>query len=420
MPVVKKAIIIGAGPAGLAAALKLHRENNIHVTVYELRPEPTTIGGAIGIFANGLRLLHRLGLHDALLARGSSVDRFQLQSLQHGSIGSTDISAWAAERTGFGYLRILRRDLQSVLLAAVHEEQIPVHFDIRLTSITEDASSVTVTFSDGSTETADILIGCDGIHSSVRRLHVDPPMKPEYSGIAGSGSIISTAGLPEKLKSSANIIPTTAGFMATFPCSASGDQLFWLFSRETPIPYSESGNERDGWEERRQQEMEMFKATIRAVSKPARGEWQGILTELVDRMEFIGFYPVFRLPLGGKWYTSRTVLLGDAAHAMQPHAGQGVSMALEDVFLLSRVLQEQDWSLDDAFARYEAIRRPRVNEIYQLAAKNGQGRKAMNPWALWLKENVMWAGLSLYRILGLESWGLGQKHLVYDVDAVEL
>ncbi|RAL15550.1 FAD-dependent oxidoreductase [Aspergillus homomorphus CBS 101889] len=420
MPSISKAIIIGAGPAGLAAALQLHRKNNIDITVYELRHEPTTVGGAIGIFANGLRLLHRLGLHDALLARGSSVGKIHLQSLHQGSIGSTDISAWAAEKTGFGYLRILRRDLQDVLFDAIHEEQILVHFSKWLTSIKEDKSSVTVTFSDGSTDSADVVIGCDGIHSSVRRLHVDPSIKPEYSGIAGSSSIISTAGLPDMLKTAANVIPTTAGFMSTFPCSASGDQLYWMLSRETPIPHSESGNERDGWEERRQQEMDMLKNAIREVSKSARGEWREILTKLLDRMEFIGFYPVFRLPLDGKWYTSRTILLGDAAHAMQPHASQGVSMAMEDVFLLSRVLQKQEWGLEDAFARYESIRRPRINEIYQLAAKNGQSRKAMGPWALWVRENVMWAGLGLYRILGLESWGLGQTHLVYDIDEVEL
>ncbi|PYH43314.1 FAD-dependent oxidoreductase [Aspergillus saccharolyticus JOP 1030-1] len=420
MSTVNKAIIIGAGPAGLAAALQLHRKNNIDVTVYELRPRPSNIGGSIGIFPNGLRLLHRLGLYDALLARGAIVDTFHIHSLHQGNIGSMDISAWAKKKSGFGFMRIIRRDLLEVLFDAIHGEEIPVHFDKRLVSIEEGASSVTVTFSDGSNDTADILIGCDGIHSSVRRLHVDPATKPEYSGIAGSGAIVSTVGLPEMLRKEANIIPTTAGVIAMFPCSAAGDQLYWFLSRETPIPYSESGNERDGWEVRRQQEMEVFKSTIREMTKPAQGEWRGVLAALVDRTDVIGFYPVFRLPLGGKWYTSRTILLGDAGHAMQPHAGQGTSMALEDAFLLSRVLKEKDWSLEHAFARYEAIRRPRINELYQLAAKNGRRRKATGSWALWVGENVMWARLGLYRILGLESWGLGQTHLVYDIDEVEL
>ncbi|OOF96573.1 hypothetical protein ASPCADRAFT_506221 [Aspergillus carbonarius ITEM 5010] len=418
MPALKKAIIIGAGPAGLAAALQLHRNNNIAITVYELRPEPSTMGGAIGIFPNGMRLLHRLGLDEALLARGFSVTHMEIHSLQNGDIAKVDMSAWAQQQTGFGYLRICRRDLQDLLLNAVAKEDITVSFNKRIVSVTESPTDVTVTFSDGSTDTADILIGCDGIHSSVRRLHIDPSIVPEYSGIAGTQSIISSTGLPDALKTHGNAFLTCNGLLAVMPCSASGDKIFWFFSRETPIPHSESGDARDGWEERRQREVAEYKDTIHKIIDTGKDEWRETLTKMVDRTQSVGLYPIFRLPLGGKWSTSRTVLLGDAAHAMQPHAGQGVSMALEDVFLLSRLLRDHERGLEDVFAKYEAIRRPRIMEISNLAAKNGKARRDVTPWKLWMKEYMAWATYGLYNRLGLESWGIGQKHLVYDIDEV--
>ncbi|GLA17399.1 hypothetical protein AnigIFM63309_007254 [Aspergillus niger] len=420
MPAIKKAIIIGAGPAGLAAALQLHRNNNIAITVYELRPEPTTLGGAIGLFPNGMRLVHRLGLHEEVVARGFSVTDMEIHSLPNGDIAKVDISGWANRQTGFEYLRIRRKDLQGVLLDAVAKDQIPVHYNKRIISVTESTTDVTVTFSDGSTDTADILLGCDGLHSSVRRLHVDPSIVPEYSGIAGTQSIIDCTGLPEELSTHANAFLTRTGILAMMPCSPSGDELFWFFSRETPIPHSESGNARDGWEERRQKEVAEYKDTILSIIGEGKGKWPEALTEMVNRTDAVGFYPIFRLPLGGKWYTSRTVLLGDAAHAMQPHAGQGVSMALEDVFLLSRLLKDDQRSLEDAFAKYEEIRKPRITEIYNLAAKNGKMRKDVSPWGLRMKEYMAWTAYGLYNRLGLESWGIGQKHLVYDIDEAKI
>ncbi|GKZ75677.1 hypothetical protein AnigIFM56816_000336 [Aspergillus niger] len=420
MPAMNKAIIIGAGPAGLAAALQLHRNNNIAITVYELRPEPTTLGGAIGLFPNGMRLVHRLGLHEEVVARGFSVTDMEIHSLPNGDIAKVDISGWANRQTGFEYLRIRRKDLQGVLLDAVAKDQIPVHYNKRIVSVTESPTDVTVTFSDGSTDTADILLGCDGLHSSVRRLHVDPSIVPEYSGIAGTQSIIDCTGLQEELSTHANAFLTRTGILVMMPCSPSGDELFWFFSRETPIPHSESGNARDGWEERRQKEVAEYKDTILSIIGEGKGKWPEALTEMVNRTDAVGFYPIFRLPLGGKWYTSRTVLLGDAAHAMQPHAGQGVSMALEDVFLLSRLLKDDQRSLEDAFAKYEEIRKPRITEIYNLAAKNGKMRKDVSPWGLRMKEYMAWAAYGLYNRLGLESWGIGQKHLVYDIDEAKI
>ncbi|KAJ5160077.1 uncharacterized protein N7482_007081 [Penicillium canariense] len=417
----RKAIIIGAGPTGLAAALRLHQQTDIEVTLYELRSEPTTLGGAIGILPNGLRLLHRLGVYEKAVARGFSSSNMTLHSLQGNIVAQQDYVGWAREKTGFGYLRIKRTDLVDVLLEAVQQMNIPIHFNTRLTTIEESDLSVKVVFEDGSTDTADMLIGCDGIHSFVRRTYVDPEKTLEYSGMSGLGSLIPTSALSPTTTDQVtglDVTLTEDGMLAVNPCTANKGELFCFFSKEAALP--ESGGGRDGWEVHRKEEVDGFKSTLLRSLENARGEWGTALREIVNNISVVKFYPVYRLPLGGIWSKGRCVLVGDAAHAMSPHAGQGVSMGLEDVFLLSRLLEDHKRSLDEVFDKYDHIRRPRVNEIFKLAAQNAEVRRKSSAWGLWFKELKVSVGMCLAWALGMEKTGLRQAHLVYDIDAVEL
>jgi 2-polyprenyl-6-methoxyphenol hydroxylase-like FAD-dependent oxidoreductase len=96
-------------------------------------------------------------------------------------------------------------------------------------------------------------------------------------------------------------------------------------------------------------------------------------------------------------------------------------MALEDTFLLSRLLEDPNRSLSDAFEKFDQIRRPRVDETAKLAARNVQIRKKTGPWGLWLKEQMIWMYSSVSSTLGMDTkWGSGQKHLVYDIDEAEV
>ncbi|KAJ6079028.1 hypothetical protein N7467_008781 [Penicillium canescens] len=375
MPEIRKAIIIGSGPAGLATALRLHRHNNITCVIYELRAEPTTLGGAIAILSNGLRLFDRLGVYDDLLRCGYAGSKLTLHSMRGGVVGMQDSVGWAREQTGFGYLRIRRVDIVRVLLEAVKKEGIEVRFGVRMKGIEDVNGGVRVLFEDGSSDTADLLLGCDGIHSQVRREYVDPLQEPEYSGVAGSFSLIPAAELP-------------AG--------------------------------RDGWEEHRKAEVEGFKDNLLRILEGSHGEWSEIVKSLVMKTTVIKFHPIYRLPVGGQWYKGRCLLLGDAAHAMSPHAGQGVSMALEDTFLLSRLLEDSNRSLSDVLAKFDDIRRPRVNEVYAQAAKNASTRRKTGPLGLWMKESAWGIISNLSWALGLDKLGLGQKHLAYDIDEAEL
>jgi 2-polyprenyl-6-methoxyphenol hydroxylase-like FAD-dependent oxidoreductase len=340
--------------------------------------------------------------------------------MQGSVLGKSDMARNAKEKTGYGYMRIKRTDLQDVLLEAVHREGIPIQFDKRLTAIddNDDEDGVKVAFADGTVDEADILLGCDGIHSAVRHLHVDPSQSPEYSGMSSLGSMIPAATLPESVSSQIrgmNATLTQQGMFFATTCTASDDEIMWGFSKEVTLPAS--GDARDGWEVRRKEEVEGFKTTLLDLLKTACGEWGSAMRHIVEKTSVVGFYPIYKLPLGGTWFKGRCLLLGDAAHAMPPHAGQGVAMALEDAFLIARLLGDENRRpLSEVFGKFDMIRRPRVDEISIRAGKNGSIRRNTGPWALWLKELGIRVVMSGAWVLGLDRWGSEEKHMVYDVE----
>lgn len=293
--------------------------------VYEIREEPTTLGGAVFIPANGLRLLDRLGVYETIREGGSITSEMIFHSTSGSELGRLDIASNIKARTGYGHMRIKRTVLMDALLSAAHGRCIPIHFGKRLATITGDTEAdVAVTFSDGCSDTADLVLGCDGIHSAVRSLHVDHGVMPEYSGISSVASIIPMSTDLTGLHMTFN----AEGVVAVVPCTDNAEkkELFWFLSREITAPDSE--DTRDGWNEHGRKEVATFKTTVLDILHDTGGSWGSFLRRIIHSTETVNFYPIYRLPRGGIWHTRRCVLLGDAAHAMQPHAGQGVSMAL--------------------------------------------------------------------------------------------
>jgi 2-polyprenyl-6-methoxyphenol hydroxylase-like FAD-dependent oxidoreductase len=329
-----------------------------------------------------------------------------------------DMAGWSRTKVGFGFMRVLRTDLLDVLLKATQKYNIPVHFGKRMTNITENEDGVEVTFSDGTAVSADMHLGCDGIHSAVRSLHIDPAVKPVYSGISNIFTILPTSSLSGgngAIPPALHATLTPVGLLGIMPCTTSGNQLYWFYSREVPIPGGESN--REGWEEFGRKAVDGFKENVLQAIRSASGDWSDLLREIVNKTDTIKFYPIYKMPTATTWSTKRCLLMGDAAHAMQPHAGQGTSMALEDVFLLSRLLDDSTRPLTELFRDYETIRRPRVEAITRLSSENGEIRKDVSPIGLRLKQIAIGVGFWLYKMAGLQNWGIGmqQKEFVYDI-----
>jgi 2-polyprenyl-6-methoxyphenol hydroxylase-like FAD-dependent oxidoreductase len=151
-----------------------------------------------------LRLLDRLGVYKLLLERAAVYTKTLAYSSRGRVLGEFDIGSWSEEKTGYSFMRVRRSDLQDVLLDAVREEGIQVRYSRQVVRIEEkDDGGIAATFSDGAIETADLLLGCDGIHSTVRSLYVDPEATPEYSGISAIYSFLPESDLPSTTSSTA-------------------------------------------------------------------------------------------------------------------------------------------------------------------------------------------------------------------------
>ncbi|KHN97979.1 FAD binding domain protein [Metarhizium album ARSEF 1941] len=287
--------------------------------------------------------------------------------------------------------------------------------------IEESETEVKVTFSDGTTDTGDLLIGCDGIHSAVRKLYVDPEHALEYTGFSTLAAILPKSALPEgSVDDLKGIVATltTQGVFLTMSCSAKDDEVFWAFSTQVSLP--NTGDTRDGWEVKRKEEVAGFKNDLLDLLRNAKGEWGHAMRAMIEQTSVVRFYPIFKLASGGEWYKGRCLLLGDAAHAMSPHAGQGVSMAIEDVFMMARLLEDHTRPLEDVFEKFDAVRRPRVNEITAQAAKNSEVRKRSGEWGLWWKETVIWAYFRVSSLVGYNSLAGMERQYLYDVDEVDI
>jgi 2-polyprenyl-6-methoxyphenol hydroxylase-like FAD-dependent oxidoreductase len=355
---VRTALVIGGGIAGPVAAMALHKAG-IEATVHEAYPSTADgIGGTIAIAPNGRAALEAIDAQDALLA--------------HAHPMSTTVLTFGAKHlelpslAGVPPLQVVRRgELYRSLHAMARARGIRIVHGSRLVDAEQTASGVVARFADGSTATADVLIGADGVHSAVRKL-IDPNAPgPNYTGMLGFEGLADVE------------VPARPGTM-TFAFGGRAYYLYW--------PQPGGGTV---WGANLPQERPMSLAEARKV--PAE-EWLRILRETygdddpggelarrtsADRLQVVGSLHI--MPSVPHWYRGRMVLVGDAVHAPSNSSGQGASLAIESAVEVARCLRDLP-DVPSAFATYEGLRRRRVEKIASRAAKINHA-KAPGPLA---------------------------------------
>ena len=297
----KSCIIVGGGIAGPATALALTRIG-IKCTIYELRDGTSEIGGAIQLPPNAIRLLDDLNIS----VTGCIVKQIEMFSLQTSErIGSIPF----AESNGYAR-RVLRADLKQSLLDAVNKNGIELVYNSQLVSIEEDTSMniIRAIFSNGTTAEADFLVGCDGVHSTVRSAYVEPDCKPIYTGAAGAYSIIATDIIKSPLHfQDTGLNMSRHGTILTTFIDETRSRLYIGAVMETP-----SLETKDEWRAKGQEHDEI----IREIHRRYDDSSIPSVPEMISQMSDLILYPIFTLPPNGKWSRGRAVLIGDAAHAV--------------------------------------------------------------------------------------------------------
>lgn len=312
-------IIVGAGIAGLASALALTKwmSSAPQIRVIELRSGPGTMGGAIGLTPNALRALSALGVMDYIEQKqlGASINCIELfdvySAARLGNIEFAGPDGQGVGRPPFKGLRILRSELLEALIHNVKQHSnVTIEYGCNITHITESDSKVTLDFADRSESlSADLVVGADGIHSNVRKLHIEPNRIPEYTGIAAVGGFAqSESGARVQWKDTA-LSQSLRGSLLCSYFEKSRTQQFIAAVMETNDVKSKEGWVAMG------KEQEDIK---RRVAERYLGDniKMSAIPPLVEASHSWNLYPVYALPPKGKWSTKRVILVGDAAHAV--------------------------------------------------------------------------------------------------------
>ena len=372
----RKAIIIGAGIAGPVAAVLLSKAG-IEAELFEAWPRSTGIGGGLQIAPNGMHVLAEIGLKDEMISRGSVAESFDFRSQSGLPLGS--INRDMEQRFGEPAVNIRRSTLNEMILAKAAAAGVAVTFEKRLVGIEDRADQPVVAhFADGSSAEGDFVIGADGVHSAVRAHVVPDGPKPFDTGLIGFGGFV-----PRALIEAAGIghrVETTFGQSGFFGCGLCGpdprEGAMWWSTQPAPVGFDA--------------------ATFRAMGQEAlkrhllnfHAGWHDPIPQILGAAENIvvsGTLDVATLP---NWSRKRTLLIGDAAHATSPHAGQGASLALEDALRLGR-LMAADQELGLTFESFERERRPRAERIVAVARRNGNNKREFSPTGAWIRDRML-------------------------------
>lgn len=399
-------IILGGGIAGLTTALALTKYAPAsrpppQITLYEVRPEPATIGGAVNLTPNALRLLSHLGALEEIRANKygkecSAVEVFDLYSgskLSESSFRGPDGKGLG--NPPFTALRITRGEsLKGVLASIEKQPNIKLICGKKTTEIKEDVNGVRLIFEDGETAAGDILLGCDGIHSVTRLKHVEPERKSVYSGICNAFGFAPRRKTPsgeyeETHFETSGMNFGRRGIMLTSFHDEKKESIY--VGALMQVPEIES---RDGWkvcgadaEKTRQDILERY-----------AGAANPLIDHLIEDAQDLYLWPVFTLSKHGKWATDRVMLIGDSAHAMPPQ-GESTGIVFEDGVLFARCLgrwmeKDDGAPVKEAFDAYEKLRRGRIEIAWDesrsvVKTVNDAGwlghriKLTIVPWYLW-------------------------------------
>jgi FAD-dependent urate hydroxylase len=348
MATVERILIVGGGIGGLALATALHR----HGFAPELVERGTAwraTGTGLGVLANGLRMLRALGVDGVVMQAGTILGHWAYCDARGEVLCDTDLEELWGEVGPC--VAIERGKLQEGLLAGA--AAVPARLGVGPTGLTQDGERVVVDFSDGSRADYDLVVGADGIHSTVRRLAIGG-QPPRYAG-----QVVWRGIIPARPRGVDGMVVVMGDgcFFGLVPLG--GGRTYGFGGLDAPQPC----------EDRPAGRLERVRRRFGHLGGPVPAFLAALECDEQLRYDAIAWVDL------DTWHTGRVLLIGDAAHAGPPHLGQGGCMALEDAVVLSEVLREAA-TVEDALEAYVARRRSRTDWVQE------QSRAALAAWLL--------------------------------------
>ena len=354
--------LIGGGIGGLAAALALTRRG-FNPKVYEQSNEIKEIGAGIQVTPNSAKVLRALGLEDELKSWA-----FEPQTMvTRDSITGREVSRIQAMRAnqaqfGAGWYQLHRADLFNMLARALPPDI--VETNRRCVGVETSDRGATISFADGAQEEVDVVVGCDGIHSTVRNSLYGAD-DARFTGHLCWRALVPTTSLP-------------AEFVAP-------DLTIWMGERGHVVTYYVRRGELVNIVAMREGETWVEESwSVMSDATEMLGAFPGVhpdLRKILEQVQQCYKWGLFdRDPLPRRTKGCAT-LLGDAAHPMQPYLAQGAAMSIEDGYVLAREIARSPNNVPAALSVYEAERRPRTGQVQLTTRVQGGIYNYRSPWS---------------------------------------
>ncbi|TKI04692.1 FAD-dependent oxidoreductase [Martelella alba] len=346
--------VVGAGMGGLAFASAM-RNSKHQVRVYEQAQALNELGAGISLWANGTRLFDEMGIAARMAERACETEAAYFRN-ENGSVAALQLLArdnWYRGQYGHPYFGALRTDLQAALLESIGSGKITLNK--QLVRLDDSDNEATLHWADGTTDTADLVVGADGI-KSVAREAVNPTAGPVFTGNSAFRGLAKTADL--------TLLPEPRSFTDWM-----GDGKHVLnFPVGKDFAYTTIVVFMDGPEEWRHESWRIPAERAEIIGEFAG--WHPAVGQLLEHVNLSERWGLFQVSPMASWHRGRTVLIGDAAHGMLPHHGQGAISSFEDAIALAHILNDASHApLAERLARYEGERKARGERIQRASRR---------------------------------------------------